>query len=86
MCQTVVTNMLDASFRCDRCSAQAFRMYALLSTERCPDGELFFCVHHANQYHNDLEPLTEYMADESYRLYEGIKDDKHVNQPGMSTS
>lgn len=47
-------------------------MYALLSTDRCPDGELFFCVHHANQYHDDLEPLTEFLADETYRLYEAI--------------
>ena len=62
MCQVVFTNMLDASCRCDRCSAQAYKMYALLPTERCPDGELFFCNHHAKQYHEALEPLTEFRA------------------------
>jgi hypothetical protein len=66
----VITNMLDATYRCDRCSAQAFVMYALKPTERCPEGELFFCRHHAAQYSAALDPLAEFIADESYRLNE----------------
>jgi hypothetical protein len=76
----VITNMLDdTSFRCDACNAQAFYMVALKSTERCPDGELFFCRHHQLEYATALDPLAEFIADESYRLFQGLCDDKHIN-------
>ncbi|WP_405475674.1 hypothetical protein [Paenarthrobacter ilicis] len=75
----VHTNMLDSSYRCDRCNAQAFMMFALTPTERVPDGELFFCRHHGLKHRAALEPLTEFMADESDRLHAAIIDDKHVN-------
>jgi hypothetical protein len=67
----VVTNMLDdTSFRCDKCGAQAFYMTALKSTARCPDGELFWCRHHYLENSAALDPLAEFIADESYRLNE----------------
>jgi hypothetical protein len=72
MCQVVVTNMLEGQY-CDKCGAVAYYMSALQV-----DGELFWCAHHYKQYAVALEPLTEYLADESHRLYDAIKDEGSV--------
>ena len=58
---------LNASYRCDKCSAQAYVNVTLAT------GELFFCMHHANQYELALMPFVISWYSEEKRLIENRK-------------
>ena len=69
---------LDTRDRCDSCGSQAYVYVILHESERLPDsGELYFCRHHARKYWHVLQPFVSFLLDESSRLFEEIKDDKH---------
>jgi len=53
---------LTAADRCDACGAQAY-VRATLST-----GELLFCLHHANENKDKLQPIAIKWQDESEKL------------------
>lgn len=59
---------LDARWRCDRCSAQAYVLATLRS-----GGQLAFCMHHANEYSSALIPLCSEWYSETSRLKEDRK-------------
>ncbi|MFM7029707.1 MAG: hypothetical protein ACKOWK_01400 [Micrococcales bacterium] len=56
------TISLTAADRCDACGAQAY-VRATLST-----GELLFCLHHANENKEKLQPIALKWHDESEKL------------------
>jgi len=56
------TVSLTAADRCDACGAQAY-VRATLST-----GELLFCLHHANENKEKLQPIALKWHDESEKL------------------
>lgn len=71
---------LTAKDLCDRCpNSRAYVQVILKWSPGLPtSGELFFCVHHADQYRDALAPYTSLIIDERFQLEEGIKDDKGV--------
>jgi len=72
---------LNATHRCDRCSnSRAYVLVLLKDSDNLPEsGELYFCVHHADQYKEPLAPYTRDTIDERWQLTEGIRDDGHVH-------
>jgi transcription elongation factor Elf1 len=65
---------LNATFRCDRCGAQAYIRTTLKTPkEEGEKGELYWCVHHANKYEFALMPLLKAWHDERERLKEDRK-------------
>lgn len=60
--------ILDSTYRCDRCSAQAYVMVTLMN-----DGVLTFCRHHAHKYEAALKPLAFSWYSEEVRLNEDRK-------------
>lgn len=53
---------LTTADRCDSCGAQAYVRVHLAA------GELFFCLHHANENRGRLEPIAISWHDESEKL------------------
>lgn len=65
----VKTNLLNATHRCDKCSAAAFVKVTLKVSGNLPDGgELMFCNHHYNKVEMALLPFTEAVLDERHKL------------------
>jgi hypothetical protein len=65
---------LDATYRCDRCGAQAYIKAVLRTPKNAGEkGELFWCSHHAHQYEAKLLPLCKEWHDETKRLEEDKK-------------
>ena len=65
---------LDATFRCDRCGAQAYIKAVFRSTnDEGQHKELYFCSHHANAYERPILPLLKEWHDERERLKEDRK-------------
>jgi hypothetical protein len=60
---------LDARFRCDSCSAQAYVKVTLRESGLA----LTFCMHHANQHSDALMPLASEWYSETARLREDRK-------------
>lgn len=54
---------LDATDRCDRCSAQAYVRVVLTA-----GGELLFCGHHWNTHSESLRERAASVTDETHRL------------------
>lgn len=79
MDKRVVTEMLDCSNRCDRCSSQAYVLAVLDLTpaqQAAGQGdELYFCRHHFIEHEAALEPLCGLIVDETHRLF------KHIEPP-----
>ncbi|MCX8455339.1 DUF7455 domain-containing protein [Paenarthrobacter ureafaciens] len=77
MDKRVVTEMLDCSNRCDRCSSQAYVLAVLDLTpaqQAAGQGdELYLCRHHWLQHEAALEPLCGLIVDETHRLFEHIE-------------
>ena len=73
--------ILNAKHRCDRCpNSRAYVLVLLKWSPGLPSsGELYFCVHHADQYKEALVPYVSQTIDERWQLTEGIKDDGHVH-------
>lgn len=54
------TNILNATHRCDRCSAAAYVLVNLKESEKLKNGgSLLFCGHHFNKYEAGLVPLMD---------------------------
>lgn len=65
----VKTNTLNATHRCDRCSAAAFVQVNMNASERLPEGgHLLFCGHHYNKYELALMEFAESVTDERHKL------------------
>lgn len=66
----VKTNFLNATHRCDRCSAAAYVKVTLRASENLPEGgELLFCSHHYNKVDLALAPFVEGdVIDERHKL------------------
>lgn len=64
------TNLLNASHRCDKCSAAAFVKVNLLPSDALPDGgTLMFCSHHYNKVEVALIPFMDGApVDERWKL------------------
>lgn len=67
---TPKTNILNASHRCDRCSAAAYVMVNLRASDAIPNGGvLMFCSHHYNKVDLALAPFVEGdVIDERHKL------------------
>lgn len=52
------TNILNATHRCDRCTAAAYVLVNLKESDRLKNGgSLLFCGHHFNKYEAGLLPF-----------------------------
>ena len=57
---TTKTNILNATHRCDRCSAAAYVLVNLKESEKLKNGgSLLFCGHHFNKFEAGLVPLMD---------------------------
>lgn len=61
-----VSRSLDATDRCDRCTAQAY-VEVLITTALGP-LPLLFCAHHHRQHHTALTEQGTILVDETARL------------------
>lgn len=66
----VKTNTLNATHRCDRCSAAAYVKVNLRASDALPEGGvLMFCSHHYNKVDLALAPFVEGdVIDERHKL------------------
>jgi len=58
--ETKKTNILNASHRCDRCSAAAYVLVNLKESDKLKNGgSLLFCGHHFNKFEAALLPFMD---------------------------